>query len=67
MAMIKLEKLRNDSHYVKRIHMFTILFEIKSGKQIENGKLLIYCFDRLQQDNESDLKISYPKNCPKME
>lgn len=47
--------------------MFTILFEIKSGKQIENGKLLIYCFDRLQQDNESDLKISYPKNCPKME
>jgi len=46
-VMIKPEKFRNDSYYYKRIHMFTILFEIRSEKQIKNGKLSIYCLDWL--------------------
>ena len=35
--MIKTEKLRNDSHSNTGIHMSTILFEIETEKQIENG------------------------------
>jgi len=45
--MIKPEKFRNDSYYYKRIHMFTILFEIGFEKQIESRKLSIYRLDRL--------------------
>jgi len=33
--MIKPEKFRNDSECRKRIHMFTILFEIGFEKQIK--------------------------------
>ena len=42
MVMIKPEKHRNDSHHYEGIHMFTILFEIKSEKQIKSGKLSNY-------------------------
>ncbi len=54
--MIKPEKFRNDSEFHERIHMFAVLFEMGSEKQIKSGKLSIqFSGSRCRKRDEHDL------------